>query len=150
MPDNDFRQKLVDQIKEKKKEKQRVEQQRFEVQSQLRALDDELRELETSLSVHDRLMGITSPIPSTAHSNAKRFRNATAADSCATLMRELGGEAATRELMERLTKAGKLKAGYKTNYTTVLKALQRDERFEWVSRGRYRLKEYQPQIQEGQ
>lgn len=141
MPDNDFREKLVSQIKEKRKAKQTLEQQRFEIQSQLRALDDELGELETSLSVHDRLMGVATSAPSTANSNAKRFKRATTADSCAVLMKESGGHARVRDLMERLVKAEKLTTNYKTAYATVLKALQRDDRFERIARGEFALKE---------
>lgn len=141
MPENDFREKLVSQIKERRKAKQTLEQERFEIQSRLRALDDELRELETSLSVHDRLMGRTPTVPTQADSNAKRFKHATTADACAELMKELGGHAKTRTLMERLVKAGKLTGKYNTAYTTVLKALQRDGRFEQIARGEFALKE---------
>lgn len=141
MPDNEFRQKLITEIREKEKAKKKLEQQRFEIQSQLRALDDDLKALETSLSVHDNLMGISSPKPSQANSNSKRFKYATTADACVELMKELGGHAKTRTLMERLVKAGKLTSNYASAYTTVLKALQRDNRFEQIGRGEFALKE---------
>ncbi|MCL0081839.1 hypothetical protein M1N89_01270 [Dehalococcoidia bacterium] len=70
MPDNDFRGKLVNQIKEKRQVKQKLEQQRFEIQSQLKVLEDDLRDLESALSVYDRLTGIASATSATPNSNA--------------------------------------------------------------------------------
>ena len=142
MPDNEFRDKLVSQIKEKRQDKQKLEQQRFEIQSQLKALDEELRGLESALSVHDRLMGIASAPSSTPNSNARRFAKATIADSCAAIMREMGGYARIRDLVECLQKAGKLTSkDYRTAHSTVLKSLQRDKRFEHIERGAVALKE---------
>lgn len=138
---NNFRPKLVEQIREKQERKKVLEQQRFELITEIKALEQELEQLETALGVHDQLMGIASPQTSRANSNAKRFQYATIADSCAAIMRELGGHAKTRELMERLTKAGKLTTNYKTAYSSVLKALQRDERFEQLGRGEFALKD---------
>ncbi|MDY6957654.1 MAG: hypothetical protein SVK08_00720 [Halobacteriota archaeon] len=139
MIDIEFRQRLLYQIKVTKERKQILERQQFELKSQIGELERELLELKVALTVHDRIQGIKTENPSLVASAPFRFGST--ADACAELMEELGGQAKVGLLTTRLIEAGKLTNSYKTSYSTIMKALQRDDRFMWITRGEYALKE---------
>ena len=138
MQESDFRAKLTARIKEETKERQALEQQKFDIASQLKAVEKELEELDLALNVHDRLEGIEPEL--TELLNPQRLEHGTIADQCEVLLKEMGGITRTRDLVERLTKAGRLQTDYKIAYSAVWKALDRDRRFEKMARGEYALK----------
>ena len=138
MPESDFRVKLTARITEATNERQALEQQKIDITRQLNAVQKELEELDLVLNVHDRLEGIEPEL--TALVNPQQFDHGTIADQCEVLLQEMGGIARTRDLVERLTRAGRLRTEYKVAYSAVWKALDRGRRFEKIARGEYALR----------
>jgi len=137
MIQGDFRKKLLSMIESKKEELESLKQKKMAIQSQIRAIEEDLGELATSLAVHDRLMGISKDLTDKFDSiQTQRF---TVADYCFQLMKEGGGNARVLDLMRNLKERDMLSKDYKIAYTTVLKALQRDNRFEKADKGIFRL-----------
>ncbi|MFC2058976.1 hypothetical protein ACFLTS_04955 [Chloroflexota bacterium] len=142
MQEDRFYDKLVGQIEERSQAKEELARQLSQLQGQLSVLEDELKELECALSVYNRLTDTATCSYPDPVSPAREYTKATIADICADIMIEAGGHARVRDLIASLQQAGKLTSrDSKVAHATLLKSLQRDNRFERIKRGVFGLKE---------
>ena len=103
----------------------------------------ELSELELALSVLRRVIGKPTPPDLFGALDTRRLRGQTVADSCFDIIRQRGGRARVTEIIDMLIAAGKLKDDRRIAYATVVKSMERDDRFAKVGRGEYGLAETQ-------
>ena len=99
----------------------------------------ELGELQLALSVLRRVLGKPTPTGLFDGLDMMRLRTQTVADSCFEIVGEKGGTAKVTEIIDILIAAGKLKDDRRIAYATVVKSMERDDRFTKVGRGEYGL-----------
>ena len=100
----------------------------------------EIAEMELAVAVFRRAFGLEAGAPPTEDLNVLRYRSQTVANSAFDIMRENGGRARVVDITKILVRAGKIKAS-RSAYSTVTKTLDRDDRFEKVSAGTFKIAE---------
>ena len=134
---------MRERIADKRRQMTRWHQRKEGAARREEALLKELSELELAVSVLRRVVGKPTPPDLFGALDTRRLREQTVADSCFDIIRERGGRAKVTEIIDILIAAGKLKEDRRIAYATVVKSMERDERFTKVGRGEYGLAETQ-------
>lgn len=132
---------IRDQIAEKRALAGRWREKKQEAARQEEAVLREIGELELALSVLRRVLGKPTPDELFGGLDMMRFRSQTVAQSCFEIIQGKRGTAKVTEIIDMLISAGKLKEDRRIAYGTVVKSMERDERFTKVGRGEYGLAE---------
>jgi len=132
---------IGDQIGEKRALAVRWGEKKQEAARQEEAVLKEIGELELALSVLRRVLGKPTPDELFGGLDMMRFRSQTVAQSCFEIIEGKGGRAKVTEIIDILIAAGKLKDDRRIAYGTVVKSMERDERFRKVGKGQYGLAE---------
>lgn len=139
---------ITDRIAEKRALLVRWREKKEEAARQEEMVLGEIGELELALSVLRRVLGKPTPDQLFGGLDMMRFRTQTVAQSCLEIIRQKGGRAKVTEIINVLIAAGKLKDNRRIAYATVVKSMERDERFRKVGKGEYGLVEAEEALQD--
>ena len=103
------------------------------------AVLQDIGEMELALNVLRRVVGKPAMHEAFPGIDILRFRTQTVAESALEMMESQDGRAKVREITDALMRAGKLKPNRRIAYSTVLKILDRDDRFVRIGPGTYGL-----------
>lgn len=132
---------LAQRIKVKNKELSQWQTQRKEAEVGEEQCLREISEMEMAIAVLRRSLGLDAAPPSTDQLQAIRYRNQTVVKSCVEMLQAKGGRGRVADITKVLIAAGKLRG--RSAYSTVIKAMDRDRRFQKVGRGEFELIEPQ-------
>ena len=130
---------LSQKIKDQQKELLRWQAQREEAEAGEEGCLRQIAEMELAIAVVKRSVGLYGFVPRTEQLDSIRYRSQTIAQSCWEIMRASGGRAKVKDITKALKDAGKVKG--RSAYSTVVKTLDRDERFTRVGVGEFALTE---------
>ncbi|MGB5932970.1 MAG: hypothetical protein WBH57_07880 [Anaerolineae bacterium] len=139
---------IKDQMGEKRAVAARWRDRKELAAQQEEAALNEIGELELALRVLRRVLGKPTPEGLFGGLDMMRFRTQTVAESCFEIISQKGGRAKVTEIIDILIAAGKLKRDRRIAYGTVVKSMERDERFVKVGPGEYGLAETEEALEE--
>jgi len=131
---------LAVKIRAQRRDLAKWQTQREEAEREEEACLRQIAEMEMAIAVLRRSIGLESAPPGTDQLDNTRFRSQTISQSCMDMMRSGGGRAKVADIAKALMSAGKLK-NKRNAYSTVVKTLDRDARFERVGVGEFALVE---------